>query len=263
MTGENNGEAVRLLTERIKKLEAANKKTIKQYSVVRRALDQLAHDVSVKFSQPNEKTGRSETEQEAFWSGVNGTSYSIDNYSDDIPNSEKIALWKTIFDQIDGVEDALEVGCNIGLNLRAIHEFKPDLELSAIEINARAANIVEQLGYVHMYRGSVFDFEQPKKWDLVYVRGVLMHLHTDFLQKAYTVINNHARKYVCFCENFSEQVEVIPYRGRNDLLVSRHFAREFTSAFPRWKIVADGWDSIDTIAPSNRDRRWFVMKNIE
>lgn len=261
MVSNGDDGEIRHLVERVKKLEAANKKLIGQHAVIRRALDLLAHDVSKRFSNEISTSGRLLTEQEEFWTGIEGTAYSINNFADDTPGSSKLRLWSDVFSHIHGVQDAFEVGCNVGLNLRAIHQLRPDIRLSAIEINARAADIVDQLGYVDVYRGSIFDFSQSRKWDLVYVRGVLMHLNPDLLEQAYDVINKHAKKYVCFCENFSDQPEVVPYRGRDDLLVSRHFAREFTDAFPSWKIIADGWDTKNESQPSNRDRRWFVMQN--
>lgn len=242
----------------VKRLSQSISKLDRQKKALRVSLDQLSHEFGLLTSQKKDSS-RSLTEQEQFWIGAGGTSYTVDNYAGPTADPVKVDLWAASLANVGELESALELGCNMGLNLRAIHEVRPDVKLSAVEINPRAAQSVRSFGYVEVFEQSLLDFDQPRRWDLVFIRGVLMHLDPELLHLAYDVIDKHAGKYVIINENFSETPEVVPYKGRNDLLMSRHFAQEFCERFKRWHIIADGWDYRHATTPSNRDRRWFVL----
>ena len=81
-----------------------------------------------------------QTEQENFWSGEFGEAYIGRNQEERMLNC-KMALWSRMLRAAGGIGSAMELGCNIGLNLQALKKLRPELELSGTEINAQAAAI--------------------------------------------------------------------------------------------------------------------------
>ena len=57
------------------------------------------------------------------------------------------------------VGSVLEVGANVGLNLRAIRRLLPEAELAAVEINDTAVAALRELGDVEVHAVSALDFE--------------------------------------------------------------------------------------------------------
>ena len=64
------------------------------------------------------------TEHEQFWSGEFGDAYSARNTGADVV-AGNLALFSRILQRTDGVGSVLELGANIGLNLRALRQLVP------------------------------------------------------------------------------------------------------------------------------------------
>src|SRR5579871_3000916 len=77
--------------------------------------------------------------QEELWRGEFGDSYIDRNLADDANLASRTAMWADIFKRVAGdpPKSILEVGANIGLNLRAIRRLIP-AALHALEPNAKA-----------------------------------------------------------------------------------------------------------------------------
>ena len=67
---------------------------------------------------------RPPTDQEAFWAGTFGSDYAARNDGAALL-AAKTALLARILGRTRGVESVLEVGANIGLNLRALRTLLP------------------------------------------------------------------------------------------------------------------------------------------
>lgn len=106
-----------------------------------------------------------ETEQENFWAGEFGNEYISRNESEPMLAS-KIAFFSQSLrkcvdmHKYDGV---LEFGSNIGLNLKAIGTLLPGIDMTAVEINEKAAKICKEINGVDVFNGSIFDFSSEKK----------------------------------------------------------------------------------------------------
>ena len=70
------------------------------------------------------------TEQERFWSEEFGNEYIHRNNTCDL-NAKKTAFFCQVFKKTNGVKTILEYGSNIGLNIIAIKQLIPNIELSA------------------------------------------------------------------------------------------------------------------------------------
>jgi len=138
----------------------------------------------------------------------------------------------------------LEVGANIGINLRAIAELT-DAELFAIEPNARARTKLIEDGVVHRENvrgGSAqsIDFRDGVA-ELVFTSGVLIHISPDDLLQACKEIHRCSSRYIGCIEYFSDKPEMIHYRGHDDLLFKRDFGAFWLDNFPDLKIVDHGF----------------------
>ena len=85
------------------------------------------------------------TEQENFWAGSFGDDYISRNESGALLYS-KVAMWSQMLKSANRVTSIKELGCNIGLNLKALHHLNPSYDLSGVEINEIAAHQAKELG---------------------------------------------------------------------------------------------------------------------
>ncbi|GAG98564.1 unnamed protein product, partial [marine sediment metagenome] len=72
-------------------------------------------------------------------------------------------------------------------NLKAIKSILPNAEFHAIEINKKAYDILIEWGGSKAYHQSILDFKSKVKFDLVFTKGVLIHINPDQLSRAYIV----------------------------------------------------------------------------
>lgn len=198
--------------------------------------------------------------QETFWAGEFGNDY-IDRNSDKnmvIPN---IALFSRILRLTDGVESILELGANIGLNLVALHTLKPDAELTGVEINEKAAQILKQLHYVDVKNCSFYEYcPPPVAFDFVFTKGVLIHQAPERLPEAYRLLYRASKKYIMICEYYNPSPVEIDYRGNRSVLFKRDFAGELMDQYPDLKLLDYGFVyHRDRNFPGD-DFTWFLLE---
>lgn len=199
------------------------------------------------------------TEQEKFWAGEFGTQYSERNQSAAIVASNA-ALFAKVFEATDGVRSVIEFGANVGLNLRAIRELRPDVELAAIEINASAAAELRRWNQCEVIEGSFLDFTPSRSWDLVLCKGVLIHTSPDSLSAVYQALVATASRYVLVAEYYNPTPVTVPYRGHTDKLFKRDFAGEILDQYPEMKLAAYGFCyHRDANCPQD-DLTWFLLE---
>ena len=176
------------------------------------------------------------TEQEKFWKGEFGTQYSKRN------NEKKVAsninLFSKIFENTIGIKSVLEFGANIGLNLSAIKALFPKMILSGVEINNIAT---EQLSKViddkNIYNQSILDFKTDRKRDLVFTKGVLIHINPDVLDIVYTKLYEYSNKYILVSEYYNPTPVDVVYRGKKGFLYKRDFAGELLEKYSDLELI--------------------------
>lgn len=200
------------------------------------------------------------TEQEEFWAGEFGDSY-INRNNSDLLVAANIKMFVDGLRAAGPIRDVIEFGSNIGLNLRALRTLYPGQEQYAIEINPNAATILgEAIGKDHVYNQSLLDFSQDRQWDLVLVKGVLIHLNPDRLADVYRKLFKHSRKYVLLCEYYNPSPVSITYRGHQDRLFKRDFCGEMMDMFPELKLRDYGFAyRRDPVFPQD-DITWFLLE---
>jgi pseudaminic acid biosynthesis-associated methylase len=165
--------------------------------------------------------------QEQHWSGPEGHAYTARNMAG-LPSA--IAMWSDILKRVN-VKSVVELGANIGTNVRAIRQLLPGVQTAGVEINKAAAGMLSRQAD-EVFEESVLTWEPPKTWDLAFTRGVLIHIAPNDLPKVYDRLFRASDRYVLVAEYYSPSPTAIPYRGQEDRLWKRDFAGEMLDIYP-------------------------------
>ncbi|MDP4836060.1 MAG: hypothetical protein NWS01_02780 [Burkholderiales bacterium] len=200
------------------------------------------------------------TEQEAFWAGAFGAEYIQRNQGDALLASNLDFFAKALRATRD-VHSCIEFGANIGMNLKALKLLHPSQDQFGIEINAEA---VRQLSTIipakHAYHTSILDFEPAQTWNLVLIKGVLIHMNPEVLKQVYDNLVASSDRYLLVAEYYNPAPVAIPYRGHTDRLFKRDFAGEIMERHPIMQLVDYGFAyRRDPNFPQD-DITWFLME---
>ena len=200
------------------------------------------------------------TEQEVFWQSDFGDEYSDRNRGDKWVAANAAFFSKVLY-QTHGIDTVLELGANIGLNLMAIKQLLPDAKLSAVEINERAAaELASNVPGLDVHLKSILEFEPTMSWDLVFTKGVLIHINPETLPDVYKLMYECSNRYLLVSEYYNPQPVEISYRGHAGKLFKRDFAGELLDAFPSLDLVDYGFVyHRDPNFPQD-DMNWFLLE---
>ncbi|EKD71452.1 MAG: hypothetical protein ACD_46C00181G0017 [uncultured bacterium] len=198
-------------------------------------------------------------EQEAFWAGEFGKEY-VDRNKNQILLSSNIELFSKIFRRTHDIKSVIEFGANVGLNLQALKLLLPYLELTAVEINEHAVNELKKNLWVEVHHQSIVEFKPKKKFDLTFVKGVLIHINPNDLQTVYDLLYQTSTKYIAIAEYYNPSPVTIEYRGHKNKLFKRDFCGEMLDKFKDLKLVDYGFCyHRDTCFPQD-DITWFLLE---
>lgn len=200
------------------------------------------------------------TDQEKFWAGDFGDEYIGRNQGDSVVASNTLAFAQMLR-RTEGIASVLELGANIGMNLQALHHLLPHAALNALEINRKAYEQLRTLGYVTAHHGSVLEFVPAHTYDLVFTKGVLIHLAPDSLISTYRKMAQCCRRWVLICEYYNPVPVEIAYRGHSEKLFKRDFCGEFLAeAEGRFRLTDYGFFyHKDPLCPQD-DATWFLLE---
>jgi pseudaminic acid biosynthesis-associated methylase len=190
-------------------------------------------------------TSSTKNKQEALWRGEFGDAYIGRN---DIDPKRLAALtenWTRILrPSLRTPQSILEVGSNIGLNLRALRRLT-GAEFYALEPNAQARQVLADDDIVpqkNILDGLSTSIGLPDaSVDMAFTSGVLIHIHPDNLLASCKEIHRVSRHYIACIEYFSAKPEEIPYRGHNEALFKRDFGSFYLDNFPDLRVVDYGF----------------------
>jgi pseudaminic acid biosynthesis-associated methylase len=203
-------------------------------------------------------TPDSRTEQEAFWAGAFGDAYSERNTGERMV-AANTALLARVLARTAGVATAIEFGANIGLKLMALRRLLPEVQLTAVEINAGAAGRLTQLG-IEVHNTSILEFEPQARHDFVLISGVLIHIAPADLDRVYERLHAACGHYLCIIEYYNPTPVEVPYRGHRARLYKRDFAGEVLDRFPDLRLVDYGFAyHRDPVFPQD-DMTWFLLE---
>lgn len=101
-------------------------------------------------------------------------------------------------------ESILEVGCGFGRNIKFLIEngIKPD-SITGIDVSSKMITLAREdinNSRVKLSVCSIEEFDERKKFDLVFTHGVLMHIPSDSIEKALDKIADSSRKHIILIE---------------------------------------------------------------
>lgn len=188
------------------------------------------------------------TRLEALWAGDFGDAY-IERNKD--AETGRRSFWEHQLGRL-GVPSVLEVGCNIGGNLRWIAELIGAENVAGIDVNEKALEILRKRvpGVdARLARGAELPFEDGA-FDLVFTTGVLIHQDPETqLEPMMREIVRVSSRYVIAGEYHAEELTEVPYRGQEGALFKQDFGALYQRLFPELELVDDGF-----LSP--REGRW-------
>ncbi|RXJ02277.1 pseudaminic acid biosynthesis-associated methylase [Anaerobacillus alkaliphilus] len=198
------------------------------------------------------------TEQELFWASSFGNDYILRNQDLKVLASS-MSLFTKILNGTSKVSSFLELGCNIGINLKALKHLNPEAELSGVEINSEAVEELKKWGGAKVYHNSILEYKVDYKRDFVFTRGVLIHINPDYLNLVYELMYESSNKYICIAEYYNPSPVEIDYRGNSEKLFKRDFAGEMMNKYPDLNLVNYGFVyHKDNNFPQD-DITWFLL----
>ena len=200
------------------------------------------------------------TEQENFWAGKFGSEY-ISRNKDGALIASNLKFFSKALHSSHDIKSCIEFGANIGLNLRALKLLYPGQEQYGIEINSDAVQyLAEVIPSTHAYHTSILDFQPDQTWDLVLIKGVLIHLNPEKLPQVYDQLCASTNRYLLVAEYYNPTPVAIPYRGHEDKLFKRDFAGEIMDRNPAMQLVDYGFAyHRDPDFPQD-DISWFLLE---
>jgi spore coat polysaccharide biosynthesis protein SpsF len=199
------------------------------------------------------------TEQEKFWAGEFGAEYIQRNQGNELLASN-LAFFSRALSSAEGFSSCVEFGANIGMNLKALRLLYPHMKVHGIEINPEAASqLKENIGIENVTEGSILEV-QPPVCDFALIKGVLIHINPDMLEKAYSNIVAATSRYLMVAEYYNRSPVTIDYRGNSERLFKRDFAGEIIDNHPEMALIDYGFVyHRDPVFPQD-DVTWFLFE---
>ena len=198
------------------------------------------------------------TEQENFWAEAFGQDY-IERNQGEHWVSANVGLFSKILARTPRIESIAELGRNIGLNLQALNRISQHYQLRGYEINPVAAAEAEKLGYAEIVQGTIAEpLTVDRTFDLVFTKGVLIHINPDMLPVVYENLVNLSSQYILVCEYYNPSPVTINYRGNEDRLFKRDFAGELMEQFGLTLVDYGFAYRRDPVFPQD-DLSWFLL----
>ena len=147
------------------------------------------------------------------------------------------------------------------MNLKALQLLYPNMGLHAIEINKQAT---EKLGTVippdNIHQTSILEFVPERTWNLVLIKGVLIHINPDCLPQVYDTLYDASDRYLLVCEYYNPTPVAINYRGHSERLFKRDFCGEILDRYADLELIDYGFAyHRDPNFPQD-DISWFLME---
>ena len=199
------------------------------------------------------------TNQEKEWSGSFGDNYIKRNEDKKIISSNH-NLFSRILQKSKNIKSILELGCNVGLNLESLYRISDVFELVGIDINKTACKKAKQKNIAKIINTTITkEILIGDKFDLVFTKGVLIHINPKDLNKVYKNLFNLSNRYILVAEYYNPKPVTIDYRGKKDLLFKRDFAGELIDLY-NLRLIDYGFVyHRDNFFPKD-DITWFLLE---
>ena len=199
------------------------------------------------------------TEQEEFWAGKFGNDY-IDRNKDVQNIASNLFLFSNALKNTSAIKSIIEFGANVGLNLLALHNLFPKSKISAVEINKLAYSHLNKYKWIKAYNESILDFSAKEKYNLVFTKGVLIHISPNELDKVYKKLFELSNKYILIAEYYNPTPVELNYRDNKGKLFKRDFCGDLLKKYSSLELIDYGFIyHRDNNFPQD-DLNWFLIR---
>ena len=180
------------------------------------------------------------------WRGEFGDAYGGRNEADEAMIAARTAMWTRILRPLADhpPQSILEIGANIGLNLRALAGLTT-ARLMALEPNSRARRRLVDDGVVspdHAHDGAADNIPlDDGAVDMAFTSGVLIHIAPDDLAASCAEIHRVSSRYIACVEYFADTPQEVRYRGHDGLLFKRDFGAFWMDRHPDLRLMDYGF----------------------
>jgi len=180
---------------------------------------------------------------EHLWGGEFGDAYNERNKN---AYERRGRFWQPLLAELP-IRTVLEVGCNVGGNLRWMHPQLAWQNIYGIDINLDALRrLHEQYPAINALHALAQDLPfRDEFFDLVFTTGVLIHQPEETLGAVMAEIVRCSRRYVLCMEYFAEETEEVPYRGLEGALFRRSYGVLFQKQHPELALRKQGYLSTE------------------
>lgn len=202
------------------------------------------------------------TEQEAFWAGPFGADYIARNEHTPETQAANLFSFARMLERAQPLPGSvIELGANIGLNLRALRLLLPRAHQAAVEINPAAVARLRHDGVGdEIVHDSILNFAPSRRYDLALIKGVMIHLAPEMLPAVYRKLAECSARHVLIAEYYNRRPEEIVYRGHSGKLFRRDFGGEFMDACPDFQLVDYGFSYHRDAREQQDDLTWFLFQ---
>jgi len=110
--------------------------------------------------------------------------------------------------------------------------------------------------------GSIIESLMTDTADLVFTKGVLIHINPDHLEAAYANLYEKSNKYICVIEYYNPSPVAITYRGHDDRLFKRDFCGDLLDKYKDLELVDYGFCYHRDPVFQQDDMTWFLMRKV-
>ncbi len=199
------------------------------------------------------------TQQEQLWATEFGEAYISRNQASTQAIADRTAMFARILQRAGEIGSVLELGANIGINLHALRNILPEAEFATVEINPAAAEVLRRIPGLTTINQSLLEFTAPRRYDLVFTSGVLIHINPEHLPTAYDRMYESSSRYVCIAEYYNPSPVELEYRGAKAALFKRDFAGEMLERHPDLRLLDYGFIYHRDLRGVD-DLTWFLME---
>lgn len=159
-----------------------------------------------------------------------------------------------------GPASALEVGCNIGGNLRWVAEVLGPDAVAGVDVNEKALETLRgRLPGVDARLASANDLPfDDGSFELTFTVGVLIHLSDEQLPGAMSEIVRCSSRFVLCGEYHADEQTEVPYRDQPGALFKRDYGGLYRSSFPKLELHSEGF--LPKGVGSWDDVTWWVFE---
>lgn len=202
------------------------------------------------------------TDQEHFWAGEFGDAYISRNNSDQLLASN-LNLFSKILERTGRLSSVIELGCNVGMNLKALASLSPTSKIRGIDINQTAVDTLSgQHAEFDLKCGSILEPLDFEKSTMTFTKGVLIHINPDYLSAVYQNLYEKSERFICLIEYYNPSPVTINYRGHDDRLFKRDFCKDLTDQYPDLRLIDYGFCYRNDETFPQDDLTWFLLEKI-